>query len=91
MVMQMTKKYGFIVDGIVDNVVLADESFATKHGLVEVPDYVNGEACGRGWLYSGGKFTKPAEVADPVVAAEPTKEQLLAQLNAIAAQIQAME
>jgi hypothetical protein len=91
MVMQMTKKYGFIVDGVVDNVILADESFATKHGLVEVPDYVNGEACGRGWLYDGTTFTKPTEVNVPVAAAEPTKEELLAQLNALAAQIQALE
>ncbi len=90
MVMQMTKKYGFIVDGVVDNVILADESFAAEHGLIEVPDYVNGEACGRGWLYDGTTFTKPTEVADPVVSAEPTKEQLLAQLNALAAQIQSL-
>jgi hypothetical protein len=91
MVMQMTKKYGFIVDGVVDNVIVADESFAAEHGLIEVPDYVNGEACGRGWLYSGGTFTKPAEINVPVAAvAEPTKEELLAQLNALAAQIQAL-
>ena len=88
--MQMTKKYGFIVDGVVDNVIIADEDFATEHGLIEVPDYVNGEACGRGWLYSGGTFTKPAEINVPVAVAEPTKEELLAQLNALAAQIQAL-
>jgi len=89
--MQMTKKYGFIVDGVVNDVIVADEDFATEHGLIEVPDYVNGEACGRGWLYSGGTFTKPAEINVPVAAvAEPTKEELLAQLNALAAQIQAL-
>jgi len=91
MVMQMTKKYGFIVDGVVDNVILADEGFAAEHGLIEVPDYVNGEACGRGWLYDGTTFTKPTEINVSVAAAEPTKEELLAQLNALSVQIQALE
>jgi hypothetical protein len=91
MVMQMTKKYGFIVDGVVDNVIVADESFAAEHGLIEVPDYVNGEACGRGWLYDGTTFTKPTEIDVPVASAEPTKEQLMAQLAALSAQIQALE
>lgn len=88
--MQMTKKYGFIVDGVVDNVILADENFAAEHGLVEVPDYVDGEACGRGWLYDGSNFTKPAEAEVPATPPPPTKEQLLAQLQAIQAQIQAL-
>lgn len=88
--MQMTKKYGFIVDGVVDNVIVADESFAAEHGLIEVPNYVNGEACGRGWLYDGTAFTKPTEIDVPVASPEPTKDELLVQLNALAAQIQAL-
>jgi hypothetical protein len=90
MVMQMTKKYGFIVDGVVDNVIIAEEDFASQQGLVEVPDYVNGEACGRGWLYDGTTFTKPAEIDVPVASTEPTKDELLVQLNALAAKIQAL-
>ncbi len=83
-------KYGFIVDGVVDNVILADEGFAAEHGLIEVPDYVNGEACGRGWLYDGTTFTKPTEIDVPVASIEPTKDELLVQLNALAAKIQAL-
>lgn len=88
--MQMTKKYGFIVDGVLDNVIIADEDFASQHNLVEVPDYVNGEACGRGWLYDGTTFTKPIEEETLVATVTATKEELLLQLNALAEQIQSL-
>lgn len=88
--MQMTKKYGFIVDGVVENVILAEEDFAAEHGLVEVPEYVNGEACGRGWLYDGTNFTKPVEVEVSVASVIPTKEELFAQLQELQAKIQSL-
>jgi hypothetical protein len=76
-------RYAIIENGLVTNVVVADAELASQNGWVECP------TAGPGWKYDGTTFTEP----DPVVASEPvapTKEQLLAQLQAIQAQIQAL-
>ena len=78
-------KYAIIEDGTVVNVVLADAQFALSNGWVECPDVVE-----TGWTYANGVFTVPV-VVEPEPAPAPTKEQLLAQLNALSAQIQALE
>lgn len=46
-----------------------------------------------GWLYDGTTFTAPPPpiVPEVVTPPAPTKEELLAQINALAAQIQALE
>ena len=80
----MTNRYAIIENGLVANVVVADAEFATQNGWIACPD------AGPGWKYDGTTFTEP----DPIViepAPAPTKEQLLAQLNALSAQIQALE
>jgi len=80
----MTNRYAIIENGLVANVVVADAEFAAQNGWIACPD------AGPGWKYDGAAFTEP----DPVVieaAPAPTKEQLLAQLNALSAQIQALE
>lgn len=54
--------------------------------------------CDIGWTYNGSVFTAPEIVVvepmlEPVVVAttpEPTREELIAQLNALSAQIQAI-
>ena len=79
----MTNKYAIIENGVVANVVLAEPEYAAQQGWVECPD------AGPKWLYADGVFTAPA-VAKPTAPAEPTKEELLAQLQAIQAQIQAL-
>ena len=73
-----------IENNVVINTIEVD-SLNFMPGLVEAPANT-----GIGWSYINGSFVdnrpKPQAVATPA----PTKEQLLAQLNAIAAQIQAL-
>ena len=80
----MTNRYAIIENGLVANVVVADAEFAAQNGRIACPD------ASPGWKYDGTTFTEP----DPIIiepAPAPTKEQLLAQLNALSAQIQALE
>jgi hypothetical protein len=81
--------YAKIENGAIKNVIVADAAFAAEHGLVEFPTYVGDKAVGIGWKYDGSTFTEPDPVITPVVIA-PTKEELLAQLNALQVQIQAL-
>jgi hypothetical protein len=80
----MTNRYAIIENGLVTNVVVADAEIASANGWITCPD------AGPGWTYADGVFTAPV-VVEPVVPAAPTKEELLAQLDALSAQIQALE
>jgi hypothetical protein len=82
--------YAKIENGVITNTVVADAAFAAEHGLVEFPTYINDKAVGISWKYDGANFTEPDPIPVAVVVA-PTKEELLAQLNALSAQIQALE
>ena len=82
--------YAKIENGVIINIIVADADFATEHGLVEFPTYINNEAVGIRWKYDGANFTEPDPIVEPVVVA-PTKEELLAQLNVLSAQIQSLE
>jgi hypothetical protein len=77
-------RYAIIENGTVTNVVVADANLASENGWVDCP------VAGPGWTYANGVFTVPV-VVEPEPAPAPTKEQLLAQLNALSAQIQALE
>lgn len=79
-------KYAVIKDGTVINVVIADPEFAANQGWIECS-----EEAGIGWDYDGASFidNRPPFVA-PTQPTEPTKEELLAQLNALSAQIQVL-
>lgn len=77
-------KYAIIEDGVVVNVVVAEAEYAQSQGWVEC------QAAGPGWTYADGVFTKPVVVA-PEPAPAPTKEQLMAELAALTAKIQALE
>jgi hypothetical protein len=77
-------RYAIIENGLVTNVVVADAQIAAENGWIDCPD------AGPGWAYANGVFTAPV-VVEPVAPLAPTKEQLLAQLNALSAQIQALE
>lgn len=82
--------YAKIENGVITNTVVADAAFAAEHGLVEFPTYINNKAVGISWKYDGTNFTEPDPIViEPVPA--PTKEELMAQLNALSAQIQALE
>ena len=78
--------FAIIENEKVVNVVVAEEDYAAAQGWVAL----SGRA-GIGWDYIDGQFVdnrpKPVVVARPA----PTKEELLAQLNALSAQIQALE
>ena len=80
----MTNRYAIIENGFVTNVVVADAEIASTNGWIDCPD------AGPGWTYANGVFTAPL-VVSPTAPPAPTKEQLLAQLNALSAQIQALE
>jgi hypothetical protein len=73
-----------IENGIVVNTIIVES-------LSILPNLVSAENGGDiGWRYDGTTFTEP----DPIViepAPAPTKEQLMAQIAALSAQIQALE
>jgi hypothetical protein len=79
----MSNRFAIIENGTVTNVVIADAETATANGWIDCPD------AGPQWTYANGVFTEPV-VVEPVVTT-PTKEELLAQLQALSAQIQALE
>jgi hypothetical protein len=81
----MSNRYAIIENGVVANVVVADAEFASQNGWVECPD------AGPDWKYDGSTFTEPDPIPAPEPAPAPTKEQLMAQLAALSAQIQALE
>jgi hypothetical protein len=76
-------RYAIIENGIVVNVVLADTHIAHINGWVACPD------AGPGWTYADGVFTAPV-VVEPVAPPAPTKEELLAELQALTAKINAL-
>lgn len=80
----MTNRYAIIENGVAVNVVVADAEIASANGWIACP------VAGPGWTYANGVFTAPIE-AEPTPAPAPTKEQLMAQLAALSAQIQALE
>lgn len=78
------KHFAEIKDGKVTNIIVADDATASQLNFVLLP-----EGVGIGWDYINGSFedNRPALV----VSADPTKEELMAQLAALSAQIQALE
>lgn len=81
----MSNRYAIIENGVVANVVVAEPEYAAKQGWVECPE------AGPGWLYDGQTFTAPPPPPAPEPASAPTKEQLMAELAALTAKIQALE
>lgn len=81
----MSNVYAVIENNIVTNKVLSDPEFAASQGWILLPDGVD-----IGWTYDGTTATppEPAVFESPVA---PTKEELLAQLQALQSQIQALE
>jgi hypothetical protein len=77
--------FAVIQDGKVVNTVVADTAYAAEQGWVEL----TGVVC-IGWDYVDGQFVDNRPVPEVVAPPAPTKEELLAQLNALSAQIQAL-
>lgn len=76
-------RYAIIENGLVANVVVADANLASENGWVDCP------VAGPGWTYVNGVFTAPPE-AEVVAPATQTKEELMAELTALTAKIQAL-
>jgi hypothetical protein len=77
--------FAIIENGKVVNIVVAEINYAAQQGWVEVTG-----AVGKGWDYTNGQFINTSPEPEAAASIPPTKEELLAQLNAIAAQIQAL-
>lgn len=77
--------YAIIENNKVANIVVADLDYAASQGWVALP-----ENAGIGWDYINGQFVdnRPAPIVTPLPA--PTKEELLAQLQALQAQINSL-
>ena len=74
-----------ITDGKVSNTIEVDS-------LNFMPGLVEATAGSIGWDYIDGQFVDNRPVAvEPEPTPAPTKEELLARINALAAQIQALE
>lgn len=76
----MTNRYAIVENQAVINVVVADPDFANQQGWIECPK------AGPGWKYINGVFVEPDPVFDEP-APLPTKEELLAQIQALTEQI----
>jgi hypothetical protein len=70
-------------NGVIINTIVVDS-------LDVFPNLIEATEGGIGWTYANGAFTAPPkpEVIEPVA---PTKEELITQLAALSAQIQALE
>ena len=79
-------KYAIIEAGIVTNIVVADAEYAELQSWISMPETVE-----IGWSYVDGAFVdlRPAPEPAPAPPA-PTKEELLAQLQALQAQIESL-
>jgi hypothetical protein len=77
-------KYAIISKGLVCNIAVADPEFAAEQGWIECPEGVE-----IGWSYDGQTATPPAEIPE-LVLTPPTKEELLAELRMIQAQIESL-
>jgi len=79
--------YAIIENGKVVNAVIAEADYAAAQGWVELT------SGGIGWDYVNGQFVdNMPRLPEPelTLTVAPTKEELLAQLNALQAQIEAL-
>jgi hypothetical protein len=76
--------YAVIENGKVINTVAAEADYAATQGWVELTN------CGVDWDYINGQFVDNRPVPEVVTPPTPTKEQLLAELQALTAKINAL-
>lgn len=80
-------KYAVIENGLVVNTVAAEPDYAASQGWIAFDDEV-----GIGWGYANGAFIDTRVIPPPIEPPPaPTKEQLMAELAALTAKIQALE
>jgi len=78
--------YAIIENNKVINTVVAEVDYAATQNLVSLPDNA-----GIDWDYFNGQFVDNRPVLEVITAPTTTKEQLLAELQALTAKIQALE
>ena len=78
--------YAIIENGKVVNAVVAEAAYAAAQGWIELTG-----TAGVNWEYIHGQFVDNRPVPETVTLPAPTKEELLAQLQALQTQIQALE
>jgi len=78
-------RYAIIENGVVVNVAVADAEFAAAQGWVSCPDTVQIRD-----TYDGQTFTPAPPAPPPPELPKPTKEELLAKLQELQAQISAL-
>lgn len=78
--------FAIIENGKVINAVVAEADYAATQGWVALPDNA-----GIDWDYINGQFIDNRPLPVVVAPPAPTKEELMAQLAALSAQIQALE
>ena len=79
--------YAIIENGLVVNAAEAEADYATEQGWVLLT-----EGAGIGWSYVDGEFVDLRPAPEPTPAPPlPTKEELLAQLQVLQAQINGLE
>jgi len=82
--------YAVIENNLVVNAVVAEPDYALEQGWILLP-----ENAGIGWSYENGNFVDHRPVPEapptPVAPPTPTKEDLLAQLTALQAQIESLK
>ena len=78
--------FAIIENGLVINAVVAEADYAAQQGWVLLT-----EGAGIDWSYINGQFVDNRPVPETITPPAPTKEELLAQLNALATKIQALE
>jgi hypothetical protein len=78
--------YAIIENGKVVNTVVAEADYAATQDWVELTG-----TAGIGWDYANGQFIDNRPVPEVVTPPAPTKEQLLAELQALTAKINALE
>lgn len=75
-------KYAVIENGKIINTVISDSDYALSQGWVECD-----KNAGIGWSYINGQFIDERIYPEPDPEPAPTKENLLAQIQALQAQI----
>jgi hypothetical protein len=66
------KRYAVVEDQKVINVIIADEDFASEHGLIECPDG------NPGWIYEGTTFSAPLrDITEEWVSARKIRDEYL--------------
>ena len=77
--------YAIIENGKVINTVVSESDYAAQQGWVSLP-----ENAGIGWDYVSGQFVDNRPTTEFTTTSLPTKEQLLAQLQSLQSQIEAL-